>query len=96
MKILLVCSAGMSTSMLVKKMKEAAAAAGEKHEIWAVAQSDAKANFGKADVILIGPQVQFLADKFKDETNKPIEVIPMRDYGTMNGEKVLAQAKAMK
>lgn len=38
-KILLVCSAGMSTSMMVNKMKDAAAAKGVEAEIWAVADA---------------------------------------------------------
>ena len=40
MKILLACSSGMSTSLLVNKMKEAAQAEGIEAEIWAVAQSE--------------------------------------------------------
>ena len=39
-KILLVCSAGMSTSLLVNKRKEAAQAEGIEAEIWAVSQSE--------------------------------------------------------
>lgn len=42
--ILLVCSAGMSTSMMVKKMQEAAAAKGIEAEIWAVGDADAVNN----------------------------------------------------
>ena len=36
-KILLVCSAGMSTSFMVNKMKDSAKARGIEAEIWAVA-----------------------------------------------------------
>lgn len=41
-KILLACSSGMSTSLLVTKMKEYAQSIGEEAEIWAVGQDKAK------------------------------------------------------
>ena len=42
--ILLVCSAGMSTSMMVKKMQEAAEEKKIEAEIWAVGDADAVNN----------------------------------------------------
>lgn len=91
-KILLVCSAGMSTSLMVNKMKDAAAKKGVEAEIWAVADAEASENIKKADVMLLGPQVRFLEKKMKDVAgSKPVAVIDMMAYGTMNGEKVLEQ-----
>ena len=94
MNILLICSAGMSTSMLVVKMEKAAKDKGIEANIWAVGDALAKENVGKADVILLGPQVKYLLQKTKDLVNseKPVACIDMRDYGAMNGEKVLAAA----
>lgn len=94
MNILLICSAGMSTSMLVKKMQAVADARGIDANIWAIGDSLASDNVGKADVILLGPQVKYLLAKTKDLVNneKPVDCIDMRNYGTMNGEKVLDQA----
>ncbi|MCI6171053.1 MAG: PTS sugar transporter subunit IIB, partial [Selenomonas bovis] len=40
-KIVLLCASGMSTSILVNKMKEAAAAAGKDYEIAAYSASEA-------------------------------------------------------
>lgn len=92
-KILLVCSAGMSTSFVVKKMQESAEAKGIEAEIWAVADADAAENIKKADVMLLGPQVRFLEGKMKGIADgKPVAVIDMMAYGSMNGEKVLEQA----
>ena len=39
-RILLVCSAGMSTSLLVQKMKKVAESQGKKYEIWATPVDD--------------------------------------------------------
>lgn len=92
-RILLVCSAGMSTSMMVNKMKEAAAAKGIEAEIWAVADAQASTEIEKADIMMLGPQVRFLESKMKKVAgNKPVTVINMQAYGTMNGAKVLDQA----
>lgn len=95
--ILLVCSAGMSTSMLVKKMQEAAEKKGIEATIWAVGDAEAQMNSEKADVIMLGPQVRFLEKKMKDMVNneKPVAVIDMQSYGTMNGAKVLDTALSL-
>lgn len=91
--ILLVCSAGMSTSMMVKKMQEAAAEKGIEAEIWAVGDAEAVNHVEKMDVMLLGPQVRFLESKMKVIAgDKPVAVIDMQAYGTMNGKKVLEQA----
>ncbi len=94
MNILLICTAGMSTSMLVKKMEVAATARGIEANIWAVGDALASENVGKADVVLLGPQVRYLLQKTKDlvKNEKPVACIDMRDYGAMNGDKVLTTA----
>ncbi len=95
-KILLVCSAGMSTSLMVNKMKDSAKVKGIESEIWAVSDAEAADNLPKADVLLLGPQVRFLESKMKEIAgDKPVAVIDMMAYGTMNGEKVLEQALAL-
>ena len=92
-KILLVCSAGMSTSLMVNKMKDSAKARGVEAEIWAVSDAEAANNIPKADILMLGPQVRFLESKMKGIAgDKPVAVIDMQAYGTMNGEKVLDQA----
>jgi PTS system cellobiose-specific IIB component len=95
MKILLCCSAGMSTSLLVTKMDSAAAKQGVKVSITAIAEVEIKDYWDKTDVLLLGPQVRFLLNKLKTEGDRrgiPVEVINSMDYGLMNGEKVLSQA----
>lgn len=95
-KILLICSAGMSTSMLVRKMQTAAEEANIEAEIWAVGDADKTLNVPKADVILLGPQVRFMKPNIEEMVNgeKPVMVIDMAAYGAMNGKKVLESALA--
>ncbi len=89
--ILLVCNAGMSTSMLVQKMSAAAKEMGIEANINAKSVTEAINEIDHVDVLLLGPQVGYQkAEMEKLAAGKiPVEVINMRDYGTMNGQKVL-------
>lgn len=93
-KIVLLCAAGMSTSLLVNKMREAAEKQGYEAEINAYAMSEA-ATVGKdADIILLGPQVRFNQSKVKGLCpGVPVEAIDMRAYGKMDGAGVLEFVK---
>jgi PTS system cellobiose-specific IIB component len=95
--ILLVCTAGMSTSALVKRMQDSAAARGIEANIWAVGDAESTEAAQKADVVLLGPQVRYLLDKMKERVNneKPVDVIDMTMYGRMDGEKVLDKALSL-
>lgn len=95
--IMLACSAGMSTSLLVTKMQEAAKADGIEAEIFAesAGEADKTLDTRDVDVLLLGPQVRFMQKQFEDklkDKGTPVAVIDMADYGMMNGEKVLKTA----
>lgn len=96
-EIMLVCSAGMSTSMLVTAMKKAIKNQGVEANVFAKPSTEAVeyAESEKVNVLLLGPQVRFMENNFKEaleSQNIPIAVIDSRAYGTMNGEQVLNQA----
>lgn len=98
-KIYLFCAAGMSTSLLVKKMKDAAQKQGIEADIKAYPESELKKHLDGLDVALLGPQIQYKLKEDKalcDEAGVAIAAIPMMDYGTMNGEKVLKLALDLK
>lgn len=93
--ILLVCCAGMSTSLLVSKMQAKAVEKGIECKIQAIGEAEVREYIDNTDVLLLGPQVRFLLSKFKKslaDKNIPIEVINTLHYGTMDGEKVLDRA----
>lgn len=97
---MLICNAGMSTSMLVTKMQKAAETQGLDVDIFAIAAAEAtnKLEQRKIDTVLLGPQVRFMQKQFEEKLTPlgiPVEVINMTDYGMMNGEKVLNQAVSM-
>lgn len=95
-KILLVCSAGASTSMLADKMQKEADARGLDATVRAVAEQQAAAEGEDADVILIGPQMRFKVQAIKDMfPGKPVSDIDMRSYGMMDAKAVLDKALGM-
>ncbi len=97
-KILLCCAAGMSTSMVVKKMLQAAEQKNIEVEINAVGLDEFDANLANYDCFLLGPQIKYKLNDFKakaDAVNKPIAVINQMDYGMMKGDKILDEALAM-
>ena len=100
-KIMIVCAAGMSTSLLVTKMEKAAAAMGDEVEIFALPISEGEKRVGDVDCILLGPQVRFQKSAIEKLAAGrkagaiPVDVIDMRDYGTMNGKAVFEAAMKM-
>ncbi|MGL5437218.1 MAG: PTS sugar transporter subunit IIB [Lachnospiraceae bacterium] len=93
MKIILACAAGMSTSMLVARMKESAEQKGIALEIDAVPVSSLAEHTDGTQLILLGPQVSYMEEEMAEKYKPiPVQVIDMMDYGMMNGEKVLIDA----
>jgi cellobiose PTS system EIIB component len=97
LKILLCCSAGMSTSLLVSKMESSAKAHGIDCKIWAIGSSEVNQQIEneEVDVLLLGPQVRFLLSQLKAAGEKkgiPVDSINSMHYGLCNGEEVLKQA----
>jgi len=90
-KILLVCAAGMSTSLLVNKMKAAAKEKGIEIQIDALPVSECSSVIDTVDFVLLGPQVRFQKPQVDAlvKGRVPVEVIDMRLYGTMNGKAIL-------
>lgn len=98
MRIMLACCAGMSTSLVVSKMQEAAKKEGkEDYKIWAVDQSKIEEELGNFDVLLLGPQVRHIQRKVNKivDGKVPVDVIDARAYGRCDGETILKQAESM-
>ena len=93
--IVLCCAAGMSTSMLVQRMQDAAQKKSIEVSIKAVPVAEFKENLDSADIILLGPQVKYEQAKLQalaDPQGKKVAVIDMMDYGMMKGDAVLEKA----
>ena len=69
-------------------------------EIFAVSSTEANNTLAEknVDVLLLGPQVRFMQKQYEDklaDKGIPVAVINMADYGMMNGQKVLQEAKRL-
>lgn len=93
-KIILVCNQGMSTSLMAKRME---AAGGGEYSVTAYSEREYLNHMDGVRCILVGPQVRYLKDGIRKDINNqcPVESINPRDYGMMNGERALAQAKQL-
>lgn len=89
--ILLCCSAGISTSLFVQQTKEYASKNNIDINIKAIPFSNINGHLESADIIVLAPQIRFQKEKTQELTSKPVYVVDMRDYGTMNVEKILAE-----
>lgn len=95
-KIRLFCSAGMSTSLVVSRMRKEAAAEGLEYDIEAYSIQQEKEKGADADCILLGPQVRYTLKQVDDLfPDKPKAVIDMRAYGMMDAKAILTQARKM-
>lgn len=97
-KILLCCAAGMSTSMVVSKMKKAAEEKNLDVKIDAVGMDEFESTYNDYDCYLLGPQIKYKLGDFQPKAaaiGKPISVINAMDYGMMKGEKILNDALTM-
>lgn len=91
MKILLVCYAGMSTSMVMNKMKSYAAEKQIDLNVEAISISDLEDHLDGVEAVLLGPQIRFAMGEVEQKTGGKIPVIQIdtRDYGMMRGDKIL-------
>ncbi|MDX5628593.1 MULTISPECIES: PTS sugar transporter subunit IIB [unclassified Brenneria] len=94
-KIFLCCAAGMSTSIVVNKMKQVASSKCIEAEIIAVAMEEFESTIPHFDCCLLGPQIKYKFEEFKiiaQREGKPIAIISNMDYGMLKGEKILDDA----
>lgn len=95
MKVLLVCAAGMSTSLLTQNMMKNA---NPGDFVEALPVSELAHNIDRFDVVLLGPQIKFRLKEVENVAKPkgiPVGVVEMRTYGMMDGKTAMAQARAL-
>ena len=83
MNVLLLCSQGMSTGMLCDRIAAAAKEDGCEMTVWAASEIKAREHVGR----YLKSRIEEMAE------GKPVEVIDMMAYGTMDGKKVYNDIK---
>ena len=92
MRILLACGAGLSTSVLMKRMQKWANENGKELKIDAMATHVAKDHEKDYDCALIAPQVSYQIDQLKKELTIPVAAIAPYDYAIGNAENIMKLA----
>ncbi len=95
MKIVVFCNAGMSSGLIVNKMRKAADPGDEIQAYQSTKMSDYA---GKADVVFLSPALRLQVDfckKICDPLGIPCEFIDMRIYGMADGEALYRRAKEL-
>lgn len=92
--VMLVCSFGMSTSFLTKKMNDLAKEKGIPLTVYAKSENQIEDELERVDCILIGPQVAYMEEKLKERVGGrvPMECIDPTDFGRMNAAAILKQS----
>lgn len=97
-RVLIVCSWGMSTSLLVDSLLAAAEAVGYSLSVEALSAGEYAARVDECDVVLIAPQIRHLRksiEKLAFSAGKPVAMIEPFHYATMNGQAVLEQVQLL-
>ncbi|KIS42539.1 MULTISPECIES: PTS sugar transporter subunit IIB [Kosakonia] len=97
-RIMLCCSAGMSTSLLVRKMLEAAKERELEVEIDAYGVAEFDTQFPRYQVVLLGPQVKYMLNTLSEKAAAhgiPVQPINPMDYGMQRGNEVLDYALSL-
>ncbi|MCR5668421.1 MAG: PTS sugar transporter subunit IIB [Lachnospiraceae bacterium] len=95
MKILLVCAGGMSTGLLMKKMKDYWADQGEELDINAVGLAEYQDVYQDYECVLVGPQVRYKLEDIRNDTGLPTDVVNSLDYAIANCPNIMAQVQKM-
>lgn len=91
-KILLCCSAGASTSILVKSMRMVAEERNIECAIAATSESQVAQYISKVDVVLVAPQLIYDVDRIEKMAlpyKTKVFMIGREDYGKMNAKNIL-------
>lgn len=97
-RVLIVCSWGMSTSLLVESMLTAATTRKYELTVEALSAGEYAEKVDTCDVVLIAPQIRHLRksiEKLAASVGKPVALIEPFHYATMNGQAVLEQVIQM-
>jgi len=97
MKVLLVCSGGMSSAIVVKAIEKEAAKTGLAVTVKSVGSGDFADELKNGwEIVLIAPQVRHRLAFFQEaaeEYKVPTIVVPPRGYSPMGGAVILAEIK---
>ncbi|WP_433744331.1 PTS sugar transporter subunit IIB [Falsibacillus pallidus] len=97
MKVLFVCSGGMSSSIVVNALKKEAEKEGLDMEVHAIGTGEVSEEMGNGwDVCMVAPQIRHRFDSVKkaaEEAGVPCDAIPPQAYTPLGGPALLKKIK---
>lgn len=94
-KILLVCSGGMSTSVLMSKMQKYGEENGIDIQVDACGTNNYQDQVSKYDIILLGPQIAYRKKQISGTVSIPVASIKPQDYAFGNVANILAEVDGL-
>lgn len=94
-KVLICCNTGVTTSMLVAKIKNAARERELDIDVEATPMATAADKIGGVDVVLLGPQVGYAKAAFEEAGAQKVEVISVEDYAQQAAGAILDRIEAL-
>lgn len=94
-KILVCCNTGVSTSLLVAKMKQEGESRELDIDIEAHSLSETVEHLAEADAVLLSPQVGFAQGSIQETSDVPLAVIEQDAYARADAAAILDQAVAL-
>lgn len=96
MKIMLVCAGGMSTGILMNKMKKWAQERGITLEVKAYGVGEYERYYHEYECILLGPQISYKEKEIKTKVGDlPVSQIASMDYALGNVDNIMKQVDKM-
>lgn len=89
MKVMLVCTAGMSTSLVMKKIERYAQSNTLDIQFVAYPLQEYQEHETEFDMILLGPQISYKLADVQKTSAIPVAVIDTLDYALGNAEKIV-------
>ncbi len=94
-KIILLCTSGMSTSLLVTKMRAEARVQKYNCTVRCYPEAVREDEFRDADLVLLGPQIRYQLKRLREKyPDTQIETIPAKIYSEVDGAGLLNYARA--
>ncbi|MGL5721765.1 MAG: PTS sugar transporter subunit IIB [Brevinema sp.] len=88
-KLVLCCSAGMSTTLFVSRMKKYAKETNLAIDIMEMSLSDIDTHtYQSVSAYILAPQLRFQQKKIEERTNKPVYVISADDYSLIHVQNI--------
>ena len=94
-KILLVCSGGMSTSILMNKMKKYAEENGLSLKIDACGTANYQNEVAGYDVIILGPQIGYQKSGIAAKVSVPVATMQPQDYAMARCANIFKQVDGL-